>query len=85
MSGEYQVSIRELANNASRVVRDVAEKRESMLITKHGRPIAAIVPLDEEQLAQLFQAAIPELTGELDRMKSKRASGVVHAVGDPID
>jgi len=85
MTGEYHVSIRELANNASRVVRDVAESRETKLITKHGKPVAAIVPIDEKQLAQLFQAAIPELAEELADMKSSRANGVVHIVGDPID
>lgn len=47
------VSIRELANNASAVVDDVARTRRPTVVTKHGKPDAAVgrgergLPLDE--------------------------------------
>lgn len=42
-----QASIRDLKAHLSRVLREVREKRARYLITYHGRPIAALVPLEE--------------------------------------
>jgi prevent-host-death family protein len=41
------VSIDELARRAGAVVDEVARTRHGTVITDHGRPVAAIVPLDE--------------------------------------
>ena len=41
------VPIRELRSNLSRLVADVAERREHLLVTRNGRPAAAVVPVDE--------------------------------------
>lgn len=66
MTGKPSVTIRELANDASRVIRDVADSGEPKLVTRHGRPVAAIVPFDDRQLAALLQEALPDLTASLD-------------------
>ncbi len=41
------VPVRELRSNLSRLLDDVSERRHHLLVTRNGRPAAAIVPADE--------------------------------------
>jgi prevent-host-death family protein len=41
------VPVRELRSNLSRLLSDVADRRDHVLVTRNGRPAAAIVPIDE--------------------------------------
>ena len=53
---------------------EVAEKRETLVITKHGKPVAEVIPIEETK---------PSLEEYLEKMKG---SGVI--LGDiisPID
>lgn len=42
-----EVNIRNLKAQLSKFLREVREKRARYLVTYHGRPIAALVPLEE--------------------------------------
>ena len=44
-----QVGIRELKNDASEIIRAVREERAEYVVTLRGRPVAFIVPVDEER------------------------------------
>jgi prevent-host-death family protein len=48
------ISTSDLGANCSRVVSEVASTRHSLVITRHGRPVARIVPLDDEDSQSLF-------------------------------
>ncbi|MGH9212372.1 MAG: type II toxin-antitoxin system Phd/YefM family antitoxin [Acidimicrobiales bacterium] len=54
------VTIRELANNASAVVAQVAESGRPALVTKHGRPVAAVVPINVTDLEDFVLANSPD-------------------------
>lgn len=41
------VPVRELRSNLSELLDDVAERRDHVLVTRNGRPAAALVPIDE--------------------------------------
>jgi prevent-host-death family protein len=43
------IGIRELKIHASEIVREVRERGKRYIITHHGRPVAAIVPVEEAQ------------------------------------
>lgn len=58
-------SIRELARNASRVVDDVTRTKRPALVTKRGTPIAAVIPLDAEDIEDLVLARAPEILEDL--------------------
>lgn len=51
-----QVGVRELQNRISRILQEVASSRQPVDITRHGRVIARIIPVDEgpteEELAK---------------------------------
>ncbi len=70
------VPVRELRSNLSRLLDDVAERRDHLLVTRNGRPAAAVVPVDEyealEETAEILSdpdalAAIETGLAELER------------------
>ena len=41
------ISTSELKARCSNVIDEVARKRSAIIVTKHGRPVARIVPMDQ--------------------------------------
>jgi prevent-host-death family protein len=41
------VPVAEFRRNLAELLRDVADRREHVLVTKNGRPAAAVIPADE--------------------------------------
>jgi prevent-host-death family protein len=46
------IGIRELRENTSEVIRQVREEKKEYVITHQGRPVALLLPLDEEAVAE---------------------------------
>ena len=70
------VPVRELRSNLSQLLSDVADRRDHVLVTRNGRPAAALVPIDEyealEETAEILSdsetlAAIEAGLAELAR------------------
>ena len=63
------VPVNELRQNLARLLDDVADRRDHVLVTRNGRPAAALVPIDEyealEETAEILSD--PELLGVLDK------------------
>jgi prevent-host-death family protein len=43
------VPVRELRSNLAQLLSDVADRRDHVVVTRNGRPAAALVPIDEYQ------------------------------------
>ncbi len=43
------IPVREFRSNLSAVLSDVADRRDHVVLTRNGRPAAALVPIDEYQ------------------------------------
>lgn len=54
------IGIRDLSRNASRVIDQVSSTGSPMIVTKHGRPVAALVAVDPEALEDFVLATAPE-------------------------
>jgi prevent-host-death family protein len=54
------IGIRELARNTSRVIEDVERSKKPALVTRHGRPAVAVVPIDQDELEDWILANAPE-------------------------
>jgi len=69
------VPVNELRQNLARLLDDVADRRDHVLVTRNGRPAAALVPIDEyealEETAEILSD--PELLGALDQGLSELA------------
>ena len=70
------VPVRELRSELSQVIDQVADLREHVIITRHGRPAAVLVPVDEyealEETAEILSdpetlAAVEEGRREVGR------------------
>jgi prevent-host-death family protein len=57
-----RVGVRELKNQATEILRDVRENRAEYVVTYHGRPVAVLLPVDEEWLEAEAQRAAEAVT-----------------------
>lgn len=62
-----RVGVRELKNQATEILRDVRENRAEYVVTYRGRPVAVLLPVDEEWLAtEIERAAVEAATRSED-------------------
>jgi prevent-host-death family protein len=56
------VPVRELRTNLSKLLSDVADRRDHVLVTRNGKPAAALVPIDEyealEETAEILSDSV---------------------------
>ncbi len=76
------VSIRDLANKASAVVDEVTRSKRPAVVTKHGKPVAALVPIDQDALEDWVLANAPEFVANMDEADVAIARG---ERGKPLD
>lgn len=79
------VGIRELANRASGVVDEVTRTGRPALITKRGRPVAALVPLDADELEDWVLSHAPEFTRSITEAEEDLAAGRGRSVFEVLD
>ncbi len=73
------VNVRKLARQTSRVISSVQTTRRPTLVTRAGRPVAAVVPVDPDLLEDWILANAPEFTqamaeGDRELRKGKTLS-----------
>ncbi len=75
------IPVREFRSNLAELLSDVADRRDHVVVTRNGRPAAALVPIDEyqalEETAEILSdaATLTALQAGLDEL----------ARGDTID
>lgn len=74
------VSIRDLGDHPSRVMRETTATGEPALVTNRGRPVAVILPVDEDALEDWLLANAPEWVRSYEAGESefKRGDTVSH-------
>ena len=79
------VTVRELAHRTRDVLRQVERDRRKILVTSNGRPVAVLVPIDEEQLLdRALEALIPseeEVAREIAEGRTKSLADVARELG----
>ena len=79
MSTAEQMPLRDVKNHLSEVVDNVEREHERVVITKHGRPAAVVVSVDDlESLEQTLDilsrpALIKQIRDSLDDLKDEGA------------
>ena len=58
------IGIRDLSRNASQVIDQVSSTGSPMIVTKHGRPVAAVVAIDPDALEDFVLATAPEYAAD---------------------
>lgn len=75
------VNIRELSRDTGRVLEKV-ERGGSFLVTRHGHPVAAVTPIDQEALEDFILANAPEFAAGRREADRELASGNTVSLAD---
>ena len=71
------VGVRELKNQATEILRNVRENRAEYVVTYYGRPVAVLLPVDdewlEEETRRVAEAAAPgeDVRAELEALRQE--------------
>ena len=68
------IGVRELKNQTSRILRAVREEMAEYVVTLHGKPVAVLRPLTEEESLQLQQHEIEKSTAEMKAIAQEVAA-----------
>jgi len=74
------VPVRELRSNLARVLSDVADRRDHVVVTRNGRPAAALVPVDEYEALE----ETAEVLSDPDALEALEAGLGELARGDTV-
>ena len=69
------IGIRELSNYTSSVVEEVSRSGRPMLVTKNGKPVAALIAVDEEALLDYVLATSPDYVRSINLAESEISQG----------
>lgn len=69
-----RIGVRELKNQATRILRSVREDMVEYVITLHGEPIAVLRPLTEEEINELHRAEVDEGLVEMKALADQIAA-----------
>lgn len=69
------IGIRELSNNTSSVVEEVSRSGRPTLVTKNGKPVAALIAVDEEALLDYVLETSPEYVRSINLAQTEIALG----------
>ena len=76
------ISIRDLQRNTSSVVADVADSKHTALVTRHGEPIAALVPIDAQDLEDYLLSKVPGFAKDMAAADRAHANGEARSAAD---
>jgi prevent-host-death family protein len=76
------VGIRELSHNTSRVIKHFEKTGEPVILTREGRPIGALMPVDQAQLQDIVLATAPELREAFARAAADIEAGRTRPIED---
>jgi antitoxin (DNA-binding transcriptional repressor) of toxin-antitoxin stability system len=78
------VSVRTLLRDASTVFGSLERDGEPILITRRGRPVAALVPVDPEQADAMILSAAPAMIESRRQAETARAEGRTTPLADVL-
>lgn len=76
------ISIRDLQRNTSGVIADVANSKHTALVTRHGEPIAALVPIDAQDLEDYLLSKVPSFAEDMATADEALAAGQTRSAAD---
>ncbi len=69
------VKMRDLLRTPKPVFEELERSREPALLTRDGKPVAALFPVDSDQAYELAMAALPEFVQSRERAEHARGEG----------
>jgi antitoxin YefM len=75
------IPVRDFRSNLSQVLSDVADRRDHIVVTRNGRPAAALVPIDEYEALE----ETAEILSDSDALNALQAGLGELARGETIE
>ena len=75
------IPVREFRSNLAEVLSDVADRRDHVVVTRNGRPAAALVPIDEYEALE----ETAEILSDPDTLEAIQAGRDEISRGETID
>lgn len=79
------ISIRDLARRPSRVVADVVSSGRPAIITRRGKPVGALIAIDNDELEDFVLANAPEYAASIRDADADLAAGRTQPLSDVMD
>jgi prevent-host-death family protein len=76
------VGVRELARHASSIINDIEQKKEPALVTRHGRPVVYMLPVDSEEFEDFVLSHAPQFVGGMAAADAELAAGETVSLAD---
>lgn len=76
------VGLRELSRETRKVIEELEESREPVLIVRRGEPIAALITVDAENANEMLLASLPEFVAERERADKELEAGRTRPLSD---
>jgi prevent-host-death family protein len=76
------ISIRDLGRRPSRVIDEVVRTGRPTIVTRHGRPVTAMVAIDPDELEDFVLAHAPEFVRATRAADADLRAGRVRAAAD---
>jgi prevent-host-death family protein len=74
--------IRELQRRSSEIVYELERSRRPALVTRHGKPVAVLSPIDEDALEDFILANAPEYVASMAEAEADARNGRTRSLDD---
>lgn len=69
------IGVRELARHASSIINDIEQNKEPTLVTRRGRPVVYMLPVDSEEFEDFVLAHAPQFVDGMATADVELAAG----------
>lgn len=76
--------IRELQRRSSEIVDELERSRRPALVTRHGKPVAVLSPIDEDALEDFILANAPEYVASMTEAEEDAREGHTRPLADVV-
>jgi PHD/YefM family antitoxin component YafN of YafNO toxin-antitoxin module len=76
------IDVRELARHASSIINDIEQNREPALVTRRGRPVVYMLPVDSAEFEDFVLTHAPEFIEGMAAADRELATGETVSLAD---
>jgi PHD/YefM family antitoxin component YafN of YafNO toxin-antitoxin module len=76
------IGVRELARHASSIINDIEQNKEPALVTRRGRPVVYMLPVDSEEFEDFVLAHAPQFVDGMAAANAELAAGETVSLAD---
>lgn len=69
------IGVRDLAKHTSAVINDIEQKKEPALVTRRGRPVVYMLPVDSEEFEDFVLTHAPQFVEGMIEADAELAAG----------